>query len=415
MSVRECVFPWNWAVITNQGEVLPCSHGAGAVGHLRDSSLDEIWNGPAIQDLRAALLRGEVPALCAGSGCPYQQDDPSFPKLPEPLHVDEDFARAFDHEWYLTAYPDAAQAVRLRHFTSGLEHYIRHGRAEGRAYQLKQFESPLDNAALGFVEYSQGATRLRARPVTLVLAVSTICNLRCVMCPHGMNLVDQPQHMALALVEQVGDYLRTASRLLVSGLGEPMGSPAFWDILERAGHRDDLWIHANSNGHMMTASRAEKLVDSGLSEISFSLDAATAGTYAKIRGGDFYRALHGISLLVQARRERASRTPDICINMTLMRENLPEIAAFVRLAKELGVDGVILTQLFVFGDRPDWKVERPGGWTFVYSEQMPTRHSEETGRQLQLADACSREIGMPIRYQCNVTSYLTAIAEPALR
>lgn len=414
MSVRECVFPWNWAVVTNLGEVLPCSHGAGAVGHLRDNSLDEIWNGPAIQELRATLLRGEVPALCAGRGCPYQQDDPAFPKAPDPLQVDEAFARTFDQEWYLTAYPDAADAVRRRHFTSGLEHYIRHGRAEGRAYQLSRFESPLDNAALGFVEYSQGRTCLRARPVTLVLAVSTICNLRCVMCPHGMNLVEDPQHMALALVEQVGDYLRTASRLLVSGLGEPTGSPAFWDILDRARGRDDLWIHANSNGHLMTAARAEKLLDSGLSEISFSLDAATAGTYARIRGGDFSRALHGISLLVQARRARGRPTPDICINLTLMRENVTEVAAFVRLAQELEVDGVILTQLFVFGDRPDWKVARPGGWTFVYSEQMPTRFPEETGRQLQLADACSREIGMPIRYQCNVASYLAGAAAPVL-
>jgi len=111
MSVRECVFPWHWSVITTQGEVMPCSHGSRPVGHLGDNSLDEIWNGDRMQDLRASILRGEVHSLCESSGCPYQQDDPAFPKSPEPLHIDEDFARAFDNGWYLAAYPDAARAL----------------------------------------------------------------------------------------------------------------------------------------------------------------------------------------------------------------------------------------------------------------------------------------------------------------
>jgi hypothetical protein len=41
----------------------------------------------------------------------------------------EDFE--FDEEWYLHRYPDVAQAVR-RHGRTGRDHYVAHGRAEGR-------------------------------------------------------------------------------------------------------------------------------------------------------------------------------------------------------------------------------------------------------------------------------------------
>lgn len=38
----------------------------------------------------------------------------------------------FDEHWYLSAYPDVAAAVQDGGFASGLQHYVYHGRAEGR-------------------------------------------------------------------------------------------------------------------------------------------------------------------------------------------------------------------------------------------------------------------------------------------
>ena len=37
--------------------------------------------------------------------------------------------------------------------------------------------------------------------------------------------------------------------------------------------------------------------------------------------------------------------------------------------KKLGVNAIVFSQLFNFGDRPDWRVEREA-WRFVYYEQM---------------------------------------------
>ncbi len=426
MSVGNCVLPWHWLVIDNDGGVMPCGHGSGQVGNLRDSTALEIWNGEVMQEVRASILAGKVHRVCNSKDCPHQRSDAAFPEPAGRINVKEAFARDFDEAWYMGQYRDVAEAVAKGRFESGLEHFIRHGRAEGRLYKLAEPErlsararafralagllggvaaasqrAELQNAVLALVEYSQGLTRLTAMPTDVVFVVSTICNLRCVMCPHGMGLVDNPRHMPAGLVDKAAPLVAASSRMIISGLGEPTLAPAFWRILELTKGREGLFIRVNSNGHFLTSERASAILDSRLSEISFSLDAATPGTYAKIRGGDFARAVRGIATMLRSRAESGNRHIEILINMTLMRENIPEAAAFVALGKELGADGIIFTQLFAFGDRPDWQVDRDR-WKFVYSEQLIGRAPEEARRNISEARSASERLSMPIHFLCNV-------------
>lgn len=39
----------------------------------------------------------------------------------------------FDEAYYLKAYPDVADAVKAGYFTSGYDHYVKHGKSEGRS------------------------------------------------------------------------------------------------------------------------------------------------------------------------------------------------------------------------------------------------------------------------------------------
>ena len=370
-----------------------------------------------MQEVRASILEGKVHRICTSAECPHQRPQAAFPEPSARIQVKEAFARNFDEAWYLGANPDVREAVAKGRFSCGLEHFVRHGRAEGRLYKLVEpsrlaaeaaelrglagflgnlaasaGRAALQNAVLALVEYSQGLTRLEAMPTDVVFVVSTICNLRCVMCPHGMGLVDSPRHMAAELVDKAAPAIAASSRMIISGLGEPTLAPAFWRILELTRGREGLFIRVNSNGHFLTPEKASAILDSRLSEISFSLDAATPGTYAKIRGGDFARALRGIATMLRGRAEGGNRQLEILINMTLMRENISEAAAFVALGKELGADGIIFTQLFAFGDRPDWRVDR-GPWKFVYSEQMISRAPEEARLHISQARSTSEHLG----------------------
>lgn len=50
----------------------------------------------------------------------------------EPLPPSEGAPEGFDEAWYLGRHPDIREAVERGDFTSGLDHYLRYGRAEGR-------------------------------------------------------------------------------------------------------------------------------------------------------------------------------------------------------------------------------------------------------------------------------------------
>jgi hypothetical protein len=93
--------------------------------------------------------------------------------------------------------------------------------------------------------------------------------------------------------------------------------------------------------------------------------------------------------------------------MTLMRENLTEAHAFVALGKGLGADGIIFSQLFAFGDRPDWRVERDN-WTFTYSDQMLAKVPAAAGLHIGRARQHALELDMPVQYQSNILSYVDA-------
>jgi MoaA/NifB/PqqE/SkfB family radical SAM enzyme len=71
-----CRRPWSLMYFTANGRALPCciapfsQHGYDnyTLGHAGRQSLQEIWNGPAYRDFRAALLSDQPPESCAKCG-----------------------------------------------------------------------------------------------------------------------------------------------------------------------------------------------------------------------------------------------------------------------------------------------------------------------------------------------------------
>ncbi|MBL6455897.1 hypothetical protein JMJ55_11230 [Belnapia sp. T6] len=81
----------------------------------------------AIEETMA--LRVELMRLRAGAE-PRRKPDLSATPAPAPAAPGEPVA--FDEAWYLKTYPDVRAAVAAEIFSSGLDHFLQHGRAEGR-------------------------------------------------------------------------------------------------------------------------------------------------------------------------------------------------------------------------------------------------------------------------------------------
>ena len=87
VSVKDCTYPWEWAVVTSDGDMRPCCFSGGRVGNLNEVDFASAWNGEAMQTLRGDILANRVNALCEGAACKYVQQTRVAPEpvAPEPV------------------------------------------------------------------------------------------------------------------------------------------------------------------------------------------------------------------------------------------------------------------------------------------------------------------------------------------
>jgi molybdenum cofactor biosynthesis enzyme MoaA len=215
-----------------------------------------------------------------------------------------------------------------------------------------------------------GVTHLEARPQWFMIETTSHCNLKCVICPHGHDAMPHKTELDTSRVSRSLDFLASADRMQLFGTGEPLMSPAFWEILESIDPESQTEISINSNGTLLNAERIERLLRSPLSWISISLDAARPETYRRVRGGDFQLVMSRVRDLIRARDTRPRRNRlAVYINMTLMRENIEEFPEFVDLAADVGADGVQVCQLLWHEEHRTWEIQK-GPWRFVYRDQL---------------------------------------------
>ncbi|MBK9064975.1 MAG: radical SAM protein [Acidobacteria bacterium] len=190
--------------------------------------------------------------------------------------------------------------------------------------------------------------------------------------------------------------LRNARNVGLHGAGEPLLYPFLGELLEALRPSPAL-VGFNSNGHLLTEAVCRRLVSEGLGWISVSLDAATAQTYLRIRRRpDFEALLSKIQALREIRDAARSLRPQIEINMTLMKLNLPEAPAFVELAARLGLDRVMFQEIQPGGSQ---RVVAPDGFVFDYAEQELTG---DRARDDILGEARERARSLGLQFSCEI-------------
>lgn len=175
------------------------------------------------------------------------------------------------------------------------------------------------------------------------------CNLRCQMCAVQFRPTGPPHgplaFMPLATFQRLVDQLPALKRLHLQGLGEPLMHPQFFDMVRHASARG-IDVSTNSNLTLLSERRARQCVASGLRELHVSLDAASAEIYERIRvRAQYSRVCRHLAALQRARFEAASEWPRVRIVVVLMRQNLLELPALVRLAHDHGVAEVFVQHL----------------------------------------------------------------------
>ncbi len=198
----------------------------------------------------------------------------------------------------------------------------------------------LSNIFLIETELRLRKTILRGYPYYYLIDICNVCNLRCPLCPTGLESLGRYQGMmSFAEYRQILDKVEPYA--LVSSLynhGEPFLNKDIFDIIEYTAHHN-IATNVSSNFNWPTRFDPQDIIRSGLEYLTISLDGASQDTYGQYRvRGDFNEVVENVRAVLAARRELKSKTPFIEWQFIVFKHNEHEIQKARELAAEWGVD-----------------------------------------------------------------------------
>jgi MoaA/NifB/PqqE/SkfB family radical SAM enzyme len=197
---------------------------------------------------------------------------------------------------------------------------------------------------------SQRQESPQKRPFKLFQIESSLsCGLSCVMCP-WTSLRATAGVMSWATYEKIAANFHLVEGVDLTGGGEPMQNRALVDMV-LAAKAAGCQVGFSTNGVLLDRPQAERLVKAGLDWISFSVDAASAETYNRIRqGANFETVMKNIRSLGEVKRGLGSHLPRLMMVFVMMtgeNENYCQLPEYIQLASQLGVEQVIAKNLDV--------------------------------------------------------------------
>jgi radical SAM protein with 4Fe4S-binding SPASM domain len=193
------------------------------------------------------------------------------------------------------------------------------------------------NTRLNEFEYRQGRIALHSWPRVIDLGLTLKCNLRCEMCfSRRLEMIDLDPEC----LEKVTPYLDSCHRIVWNDAGELFASsrtPEFVALMKRFRPPES---YVSTNGLLLDR-YVDDLLDSGLTELSISVDAVRAETYEWIRrGARWDRLIANLELLQRKKAERQSPWPRVTFVFVAMRRNLAELPEFPEFARRYGGEAV---------------------------------------------------------------------------
>jgi len=181
-------------------------------------------------------------------------------------------------------------------------------------------------------------------PFLVSYSITSKCNLSCKHCYSESSPEaggdDLTTDELLRVIDELAGW---GIGLLVFDGGEPLLREDFFQIAEYASGKG-ITTGIGSNGSLIDAATARKLISAGIRYASISIDGADAETHDTFRGeaGNFKKALDGASAC------KGAGLP-FQFNTVLRKKTIPQVSDILRLARDYGAYGVELFDLILVG------------------------------------------------------------------
>jgi MoaA/NifB/PqqE/SkfB family radical SAM enzyme len=301
-----CSKPFEWFEVSRggaggEGDTYLCcpTWVPTAVGNLQQQTVQEVWNGPQAQAIRASILDGSF-SYCNGANCPHLQN------------------------------------------------------IDGPVRRVADVSDPLHQAIL-----RDGLTILPWGPRDVNCSYDRSCNLSCPSCRTKIIQESRAKDRIERIQQRINDEALADARLLyITGSGDPFGSPFFRKWLQTM-RRADMptldRIHLHTNAQLWTPRMWESIpeeIRALVKTADISIDAGQAATYEiNRRGGRWDVLLENLAFVRTLRTEGPLEW--LGINMCVQANNYREMPAFVALGERFGADTTAFSRINNWGTFTD--------------------------------------------------------------
>lgn len=296
---KPCVHPWFYLWINAAGDATVCPQNRTRLGSLEDTSLDEIWNSPNLQEIRKNFLNEEYEKAGCEKECPFLRG--LYGHAQEQIPTRE------------LIFPD----INMAHFAKNSSAY--------------------KNLQKGIEDYQENSLKTIALPVVLDCQSILACNASCIMC-------GQPHTSKLKHSQTIKDKITQASKYLSAIRwqgGEVFLDKAFAsDVQNVANAGDDAMEKIIiTNGSLLDDDKIEELINTrGNLQFIVSMDGATPETVNKIRYKLSYEKIFNTITYLAEKQKYLGIKNLILWNYTVMRSNVADVLHAITVANELGID-----------------------------------------------------------------------------
>ncbi|KPA10460.1 Radical SAM domain-containing protein, partial [Candidatus Magnetomorum sp. HK-1] len=128
-------------------------------------------------------------------------------------------------------------------------------------------------------------------PDFMSIEITNHCNIKCIICPHGHDLIKNKGYMSFKTFQKIIDEAYTNNLKLrkigLQGIGESLLHPEFIEMA-KYGKSKGFFQQLTTNALFLTPSKADEIIDSNcLDRVEISFD-NNAENYNKFKGGKVY-------------------------------------------------------------------------------------------------------------------------------
>lgn len=171
--------------------------------------------------------------------------------------------------------------------------------------------------------------------------VSSLCNLKCLMCPQPNKMTRPKKNMEFDLFRAVVDTNSQIKEVELFNWGEPLMNPHLIEFVGYAAKKNILTRFV-TNATLLNRNMSLKLVEAGLDEIYFSLDNID-DEYERIRKQSFSRVIENITAFIDIAR-KSPRHIRTGVNIVKSQYNKIGLDQAKHRFMEMGIDVVLVEE-----------------------------------------------------------------------